>query len=97
MNHPDPHTEAEALQLGLKRSTKDAWEEYLKQLHGTNNTIEETMALRRVPIVDCHKVPSGTKCLEGPCIDGYKGVSFCSVDHECTFYDPEHPGYLVPC
>ena len=85
----DPKTEDEAISFGLKKATKEEWEQYLKHIP------HELTA--RIPLVDCHRAPPGTKCLEGPCIGGVKGISFCGVDRECTFYDPVHPGYLVRC
>ena len=89
MEQLDPNTESEAIQFGFKKATKEEWGQYINQ-------IPHDFALR-VPTVDCHTAAPGTKCLEGPCISGYKGISFCGVDRECTFDDPNYPGYLVPC
>jgi len=86
----NPNTEDEALALGLKKVSKDEWEKYISQIPQNFDRVR--------PEIDCHQVQNrGKKCWEGPCIGGQKGIYFCGGDGECSFYDPNKPGYLVPC
>jgi hypothetical protein len=84
MTPSDPQTQEDAIAMGYVPATDAQWNAFIA---GLPHTFDE-----RIP-VDCADKPPHTKCLETPCLQGFKGVVFCNdQDHLC-----HGERFLIPC
>jgi len=92
MSEKVPETEEEAKALGYKPATKSEWQAFIKKLPPTLDAhIKSLHTLESHAPVNCNDLPEHAKCLELPCIQGFRAIVYCDSNHTCT------KRYLIPC